>query len=255
MTTLDNPPLIEAIFQLCWGEVAPGQFSYTQEEQSLFAGKISAAAATLDYKTVQAVQPSMNILIPMTVTHRFRELDNAWPCFQVGLGIFTVNQTKDGYSWLQFKKSIESGLDMFEQADSEKLGKISNSLSMFLTYQDAFFPANGVSTEKYLKDHFNINADLPNDFLNNSNIDRNKSSVDINIKIEVIEPKGSISIKIVNAIINDQPGLLMETVVHSKMAEISSKCDKESILNWVERAHHLQKHSFEKIIQPRAYNK
>ncbi|MCX7087052.1 MAG: TIGR04255 family protein [Methylococcales bacterium] len=250
MTKLDNPPLIEAIFQLCWGEVAPGQFSYTHEEQSLFAGKISAAAAMQGYKTAQDAQPNAPVLMPWVATHRFRDKDDTWPCFQVGLGIFTVNQVKNGYSWESFKNSIKIGLNVLEQADSEKLAKISNSLSVFLIYQDAFFPEENISTEAYLKDHFNINADLPSDFLSNPNIDRNKSNVDINIKIEIKEPKGFISIKIANAIINDQPGLLMETIVHSKMADIT---DKNGILNWVERAHEIQKHSFETLIQPTAY--
>ncbi len=252
MTTISNPPLIETIFQLNWGEVSPGKFSYTQEEQTLFAGKISAAAAVHGYKVVEIVvqQP---IPMPFVVTHRFRKNDDQWPCFQVGLGVFTVNQTKEGYSWKSFKKSIEAGFDIFNEADSEKLAQISNSLSVSLLYNDAFFPENDVSTERYLKDHFNINADLPDNFLNNSNIDRNKSDVDINIKIETKTPKGSVSIKIANAIINDQPGLLMQTIVHSKIADIITICNKESALEWIEQAHDIQKHSFDTLIQPTAY--
>jgi len=254
MTILIDPPLIEAIFQLYWGEVTPGQFSYTQEEQTLFAGKISASASEQGYPVTQSIQQNSPMLMPMQVTHRFRKKNNTWPCYQVGLGIFTVNQISDGYEWASFKDSIKTGLNIFEQAEPGKLAAVSNTLSILLIYQDAFYPEPNISIEEYLRDNFQINAGLPDSFLKHNDINRNKSDVDINIKIELNNPKGMVSIKIANVIINDQPGLLMETIVQSKIiGDLGGKTDTNSILSWVENAHNIQKHSFETLIKSGAY--
>ncbi len=254
MTILSDPPLIEAIFQLCWGEVVPGHYSYTQEEQSLFAGKISASAFRKGYPITEGVQQGSPVLMPMVVTHRFRKGHNEWPCYQVGLGVFTVNQIKNGYDWVSFKDAINIGLEMLEEAESDKLNSISDTLSIVLTYQDAFFPESIVSIEKYLKDNFRVNASLPDEFLNNSDIARDQATVNINFNVETSNPKGNVSIRIANAIINDRPGLLMETIIQSKARElVNDKLSKESILDWVERAHVIQKHSFKTLINPSAY--
>ena len=106
----------------------------------------------------------------MMVSHRFRSKENTWPCYQVGLGIFTVNQVKDGYDWPPFKESIKTGLEIFNQADPEKMDKVKDSLSVVLRYQDGFYPKEGESIEKYLEKHFHVKAELPDEFLNNKNI-------------------------------------------------------------------------------------
>jgi uncharacterized protein (TIGR04255 family) len=254
MTTLTDPPLIEAIFQLRWGEVSPGQFSYSQDEQTLFAGKISAAAATNGFSAIQSVQQNVPLKLPLMVTHRFRKQDNTWPCYQVGLGIFTVNQTKEGYDWPSFMEAIKTGIHIFEQAEQGKLHAVKNSLSMQLLYQDAFFPESSISIEQYLKDHFKINAGLPDVFLNSADIDRTKSAINIRINVDTTNPKGVVTITVANAIINDQPGLLMETIVTSSIKnDLDGKVDTDIILNWAQQAHEIQKHSFKTLINPSAY--
>jgi hypothetical protein len=138
MTALPNPPLIEAIFELRWGEITQEQYSYTPEERSLFAGKISAAMAAHGFVITELVQQQLSFILPMQVTHRFRMQSNSYPCFQVGLGIFTANQIKEGYDWDSFKQSIKTGLDIYNQAEVGKLDSIKDTLTLSLRYQDAF---------------------------------------------------------------------------------------------------------------------
>jgi len=253
MTKLENPPLIEAIFELRWGESAPGQFSYSQDEQSLFAGKVSASAASKGYGLTEYVHQNP-VALPMAATHRFRSKKDVWPCFQVGLGLFTVNQTKNGYGWSSFKASVKSGLEIYNQAEPNKLNSVKNSLVLALRYQDGFFPEQGDSIEEYLAEHFKVKAGLPNSFLDTDSLDRAKSGVHLNIRVESKKPKGSVVITVANAIINGQPGLLMETIVESKVSDaLQGQIDIDSILEWAGEAHDLQKHSFKTLISPSAY--
>lgn len=256
MSTLENPPLIEAIFELRWGETASGELTYTQEEQSLFAGKMSASAASKGFGRCEMLQPGgVPVSLPMMVSHRFREAENTWPCYQVGLGIFTANQTANGYSWPSFKKAIGAGVGIYNQAAPEQLKLVKDTLQITLRYQDAFFPDAGVTVKEYLNEHFNIEAGLPKSFLANKNLDEEKSSVNIQFNTNTNTPKGNVSIKIANAIISGRPGLLLETVVISKAKDaIDGELSKDALLNWVERAHELQKHSFRTLVLKSAYS-
>ena len=255
MGELANPPLIEAIFELRWGEVLPGQFKFSRDEQTLFAGKISAALDSKGYGISEIVHPETSRPLPMFISHRFRAKENTWPVYQVGLGIFTVNQLNDGYSWESFKNTIETGLEIYSQADPRKLALDRDTLSFVLRYQDAFFPPAEQLISGYLEEHFNVRAGLPENFLNNENIDSTKSTVNINIHTNTVNPKGEIVIAIANAIINQNPGLLMETVVTSKAMEaIEGEIKIGNILEWTQSAHALQQHAFRTVINPSAYN-
>lgn len=255
MARLVNPPLLEAIFELRWGETSPGEFTYSQNEQSLFAGKVSAAAALAGYKYSEGVQPSnLPAPLPMMVSHRFRENKNTWPCFQVGLGIFTANQIAEGYGWSSFKGIIGKGIDILNNASLEQTDSTRDTFTATLRYQDAFFPQKGMSVEDYLNEHFKITASLPDIFLENERIDRQQSSLNFQVNTATNTPKGQITIRIGNAIIKGEPGLLMEIIVTSKLTKvIDNKLNKASLLDWAESAHELQKHSFESLVKRSAY--
>jgi uncharacterized protein (TIGR04255 family) len=256
MTTLENPPLIEAIFELRWGEVASGELAYSQEEQSLFAGKVSASAASKGFGMCEMPQPGgAPVSLPMVVSHRFRESKDAWPCYQVGLGIFTANQAAKGYSWSSFKKAIGAGIGIYNQAAPEQLNSVKDTLQITLRYQDAFFPDARKMVKEYLNEHFNIEAGLPSSFLDNKNLDKEKSSVNIQFNTNTNTPRGNVAIRIANAIISGRPGLLLEIAVISKAKDaIDGELNKDALLNWVESAHELQKHSFDTLVLKSAYS-
>ena len=106
MSVLENAPLIEAIFELRWGELSPGNFSYTDEESSMLPLHISIAASKHGFDFIET---QSNPPFPFFVTHRFRKSENSWPCIQLGTGIFTVNQVNDNYNWEEFSIGFECG--------------------------------------------------------------------------------------------------------------------------------------------------
>lgn len=247
-------PLLEAIFELRWGENAPGQFQYSQDEQTLFAGQISSAASAAGFSVIEFLQNRSEPPLPMRVTHRFRREAGTWPCFQVGLGVFTVNQLDDGYSWRTFLDSIRIGLDVFTRADPSKLEESKDSLTVILRYQDAFYPPEGRGTEQYLSDHFRVNVNFPDEFFEGEIVDRSSSSLSLTYTSEVHDPIGRIIVSLNSAVINGKPGLLMETVVESKVSiDLEGKIEVDQVLDWAERSHKLQQHSFKTLIEKTAY--
>lgn len=250
-------PLIEAIFELRWGQKSFGDFDYAPEEQQLFAMQIGAVAASKHYTFTELANPSMQFLLPpMLVSHRFRKQSNSWPCFQIGLGIFTVNQVKDGYEWTSFKNTIEEGLDIYIAANPQKLNDVQNTLTLILRYQDAFFPDSSISTKQFVEEHLNINVNMANEFFENENIETGFEAINISIMTNIIKPKGRLSTVLANAVMNDKPGLLLETIVETEMKNLTNGIvSKENILSWVEEAHKIQQHSFKTLVKESAYKK
>lgn len=249
MALLQNPPLLEAIFELRWGEHTPGEFKYTNDDQSLFAGKVNALAFINGYKYTEILGESSSPMFPMTPTHRYRKAENTWPCFQAGLGLFTVNQVTQGYSWQGFKQSIKEGLRVFDEAGPHKIKTNKDSLVLILRYQDAFFPEKGNSAEKFLSETFHISTSLPKKFLSKDTVKEEIVAVNCQYTIKSLEPKGEVIVKVASAIINDKPGFLLETLVVSKVSmDFKTNIDPETILEWLDKAHDLQKHSFDTLV-------
>lgn len=253
MSKIIEAALTEVIFELKWGENSPGNFKYSQEEQQLLPGKVSVAAMKAGYPLVLPLLKSGLSPMPFSPTHRFLSKENTWPCLQLGLGIFTVNQVNEGYAWSTFKEDIEKGLQVMSEANPNILNDIIDTASVALNYQDAFYPTETETIEKYLEEHFQIIVKLPNLFLENSNINDNINSINVNLTIPSHKPEGIISILLANGMINGTPGLILRTTIQSKLSTILKDEDFiGSIATWSEEAHDVQKHAFETLVEHNA---
>ena len=250
MSTVENAPLLEAIFEIRWGAQPNGVLEFSPEDQTLLAGKVSAHAHANGYPFVE---PLNNPPVPHSVTHRFRASQGTWPCFQTGMGIFTVNQVNEGYSSDSFKKTIKTGLEIFNQAGPDKLENIKNSLSLVLRYQDALFPDDGMTVKDFVSQKLHIEASLPDKFMAHDAIHDELSSVRCQFNCVTYAPKGEIVVKVSNAIIEGRPGFIAETLVVSNATELHD-VSIPTIMDWVGQAHLLQRHSFNTVIDEGAYN-
>jgi len=250
MSTAEDAPLIEAILELRWGEVSIGSFQFNDDDQQLFAGKISAVASSSGFSHVEHINPGPNF--PGNVSYRFRSSENAWPCYQVGLGIFTVNQIDKGYEWQSFYSAIEKGLEMFDAAGPNKLAAIKDTLVLILRYQDAFVKDNeDENLEDYLSTKFHIEAGLPDSFFNNTYVNNGINAINCQFHIESVKPKGEVILKVASGIISGQPGILLETLNITKASNIfgDKEVTVEDILTWLNEAHDVQKHSFANVVK------
>lgn len=110
---LENPPLIEAIFEIRWPLSVDGAGNQVDPTFKLLAGRMFDRLASqfphfVDLPASQLPEE----LAPFIVRHQFRPAADSWPVIQLGPGIATFNQTKHQYQWSTYK----SGLHQFLSA-------------------------------------------------------------------------------------------------------------------------------------------
>ncbi|EJG0729933.1 hypothetical protein CGH92_07565 [Vibrio parahaemolyticus] len=246
-------PLVEAIFELRWGEVAPGHFRYSNQGASgdVFLQKFTMQAMKAGYEHVEKVVDSDISPIPHRAYYRFRKQDGQWPCLQIGLGVFTVNQTAEEYCKETFLKDIEEGINAWRFTLGEDIQEVLDTLTIILRYQD-FFPENEDQTEvQKLEDYFGISLTFPEKFADSAH---RINSIDLSFSLKCESPDASMAnISFKNAISGSKKGILADTVVFTKYnALVHGQSDiKQSIRNWIEDAHGFQIRTFEQLMEDR----
>ncbi|WP_215405911.1 TIGR04255 family protein [Vibrio gigantis] len=244
-------PLVEAIFELRWGEVAPNQFSYKNHGASgdVFLQKFSIQASKHGYEFVEKVDNSDAPPLPHHAHYRFRKEENSWPCLQIGLGVFTVNQTADGYDKQEFHRSIEDGINAWRSTLGDDIKDVLDTLTIILRFQD-FFPDDNETTElQKLEDSFGIKLTFPEKFADSASRINN---VEMNFSLKCESPDASMaSISLKKALSKGNiKGILADTVVFTRYnAIVKNETDiKKDIAQWIEEAHEFQSQTFKQLM-------
>jgi uncharacterized protein (TIGR04255 family) len=260
MPAIPDAPLLEAIFEMRWGQQNQNTFEYSSDEHSLFPGKLSAFASEIGFGHVERLndhRPPQAAVPPQQVSHRFRKGPAQWPCFQLGLGVFTVNQNNDGYSWAGLKSAIADGISIFNKAKSKDFTRLPESLKFILRYQDVFYPADeGLTDNQFIEEHFKLDLALPDDFLDQKYLETSKHDIKLNFSLGAPSVDGKVTIFVASVAINGKPALLMETLVEGREKSCTvDTLNETDVIAWCERAHDIQKHAFRTLIVPSAYRK
>lgn len=252
MGHLSQAPLIEAIFELRWGKTVTlpdGQavFHFSDDEIGFFFGQFKSAANEKGFSIIERANPGIQDSILHIVVHRFRRAANTWPCYQIGHGVFTANQINDGYDWTTFKRTILDGVDIL------KNGYIGNFEEMpvigyELRYQDAYVYEPSETPLDFLKKRFNIALEISDDFRRHPGLSEDITGPAIAFQLETTHPVGVLIFGLNEGLINGKPGIITNTTLRS----LNNNCpkDDESISLWLDKAHKLQKHAFEKFTKP-----
>lgn len=249
MVTLSKAPLIEIIFELHWEYTnSKKQQKIIEEERSFFAGQFKSVAKAEGFGYIEPL--SIPVPIPHVVTHRFREAENTWPCYQIGNGIFAVNITNEFYnSWSEFKNVILKGLELLD--DGHPLGLADLPISgTELRYIDGLTFSEGEESIDFINEKLQIAINIPDNLSNHPCIDSDNINTQIIFAFDCNEPNGKLIFQLEQGTINGRNGLLATTVVRS-IKEHSPANSKEAIDSWLENAHKVQKHFFENIIEPK----
>ena len=221
MGKIPNSPLIEAIFELKWGEKQPGHFEYSKEEKDFFPGVFYDAIKKEEFSYSEHVgRPEEQLNLPFQVAHRFRKSEGQWPCYQIGLGIFTANQIGN----------MSVGPD-----------------GIGLKYQDGFILEDGETIESFISKKLKTNIDISSEFLSNDKISKSAENIRLRISHRTLVPSGSIAISVLSAQFGGKPGLVIETEVFSQLGSSERKLD--FLAKWCEEAHDLQRHAFNTVIK------
>lgn len=254
MPTLSNAPLVEVWTQLRWGEAKKDEmgnlteFSFPMEDTDFFPGQFRDIAKQAGFSHVERVNPQIPPIAPHVVTYRFRREPNSWPCYQIGLGIFTVNQVNDGYSWNKFKGDAIEGLKVLDKGHPLGLEKL-NGFGIELRYRDGFLLREGQTPLAFLSDNFKIGFLPPRAFLDHQHLGSNISGMRLGFSLNLLKPLGELVLEISQGIINGKPGLVMDTIVRSH-GEKRPDFTFSAIADWLEDAHSIQRHAFMELIDP-----
>lgn len=254
MVTLKNAPLVEVIFELRWGNVtrlsgAGVQFNFTEEDTTFFPGQFHSVALEAGFGHTEKINvaelPIGGMQLPHLVTHRYRKASGAWPCYQVGLGIFTVNQVKGGYKWAVFKDAVVDGVALLNKGHPKSLDGLP-LIGAEIKYRD-FFPFEESGTLDFFNDKLQFGISLPKQFTQNEIIGEFIEASIVSYHLECLSPPAKLLVTINRAEMNKKQGYLMETVVRSADAQVP---DVKTIEDWLESAHGAQQHTFETLITP-----
>lgn len=250
MSELKNPPLIEAIFEIKWGQGEQNKFEFHPQEEQILTGLI---ASSLNQKKFSYIENIPNApKIPYQVTTRFRTKENEWPCYQAGLGVFTVNQITKGYTWESFRESMKNGLNVLNDELILSMIQHKKNTKLTLKYQDAFYP-DDITTEEYITEYFNFSSNLPQNFYGKYTKDDKYDKVNIQYSLPLKDNNGYLTIICANAIINGRAGILIEFAVEVSLHAIMETFSVEKIMDWLEDAHDIQRHAFTTLIKEEAY--
>lgn len=249
MGTLSEAPLIEAIFEMRWGKLQkPVGFQFPPDDVDFFPGQFRNVAISYEFRHIEEINKGLPGIIPHIVRYRFRKAENLWPCYQIGLGVFTVNQVNEGYNWETFRGSVLQGLRILNEGHPVGLERLPG-FGIEMRYQDGFLFDKGETPLNFLSDKLNINFGLVKEFYEFPSITKDVRDHKIEFNIHVVKPKGILIISLMEGLINGQAGFIMNTIVRS-FEESMPAFTIDSIENWLEEAHNIQRHTFKTLINP-----
>lgn len=242
-TSLNNAPLKEVIFEIHWElDFIPQQEMYIDNgfEEAVINFR---SACQQEFKEFQLLFPAA---LPFTllnnkVTHRFYKAKGKHPLYQMGPGVFAVNDNNKNYSWEEFKKLILSGIICLKRSYSKELviSKIE------LRYIDAVNCSVLGDTDKFefLRKNLQVNAE-PYSFVDGDLSDINftkkflvKNDSYLNIVVATGKEKTT-----------NEDVIIWHTFVNNK-----ERISWDALENWIDNAHTQCSGSFKKMISKQLY--
>jgi len=246
-----KPPLIEAIAEVRWGKIDDkgNVLEFPENEKQFFIGQFKAIASQKDFNYIERINKALPDLFPHAVTFRFRKEENTWPCYQIGYGIFTVNQIIDGYKWETFKEDIIFGLDLLDKGHPDGLGSLF-PLGVELRYQDGYIYEEKYEPENFLKKAFKVELGLlSKDFKSPELFEQELQGIITAFKLRTIKPSGILIFELKQGLINGQKGFIADTIVRSTGND-APEFTVKNLSDWFEQSHDLQRHAFKNLLNP-----
>ncbi len=156
---LPNAPLKEVLFELHW------DLEYISEEKILFDKGFEKAvlnftnACQQNFKEIAILKPENipPIAFINRVTHRFFKIKGKHPLYQLGPGVFTVNDDNKNYIWKDFIEMVDNGINCLRSSYEKEL--VPSKVQ--LRYIDSVSPYVLGNSDKFefLKKHLQINVE------------------------------------------------------------------------------------------------
>lgn len=243
MSYIPDAPLIEAVFELRWGESPdkPGEFMFTPFDYQLprmLAGKLKV----LGFDWHENLYP--NSTDPRIASHRFSAANELSPCVQVGTGLLTVNMLGNPvdfpglsvpkrYDWDDFLPYIASVVDLFNDAYPGGLGSLPGAIAS-LRFLDAF-KLGSQNSVVLAEKIWGTNLGIVTDIANLSNIKANPKDINFKAIFESDSPKAEIELNSYYGTVLNVQSLIVETNVSSQIPPEDISCVQ--LVDWCKKVH------------------
>lgn len=237
---LSNAPLKEVVFELHWGlDFIPEQNVFVDIgfEDALFSFQNNC-----EFKIVQTLNKSNEKTQNNVVSHRFFKEKGAYPVYQLGPGVFTVNDNDKNYSWENFKEMIVEGIKCLRNSynkdifiEKTELRYIDAVETNVLGHSDKF---------EFIRQAMNVPV---NDFafLENELLDFNFSNR------YILDHSSYLNLLVATGVNNETNN---DVVIWHTFINNNQIISWEVLNNWIENAHNHASAVFKKIVKPELYD-
>jgi uncharacterized protein (TIGR04255 family) len=242
ISKLPNAPLQEVIFELRW-KLNFDPESQTQADKELqfaFANFSGLSAHELKHRVI--LKPSIipDSLFYNRPVYQFWAAENQYPVFQLGPGVFTVNETEKNYEWSYFRNLILQGVEWLKNSYSNKL----DFSVVELRYIDAIEvdDDNQKDLIKFIAD--NLKIEITNHF-----IDAKLNDLQLHQRFK-IDNENHLSLLIANGVknISQSKAIILQTSYNK-----TSNILLENLTPWIDAAHDTCSSLFRKMISNNLY--
>lgn len=233
---LNNPPLVEAIFEMRW------QVQNNLVDDPNYSLAIGRLYDKISHKYPRHEQlPTATIPTEMAsgiVQHRFRAADSQWPLIQLGPGIFTLNEV-GSYQWDDFSGRIIEGVKAFLESYPQKSLNIEQLTLRYINAIEFDFSKENIL--EFLRENLKLNISFPPSLFNNSP----ETYLDSKFSFKCDRPDTRINLRFARGEKEGKPALIWEIMVTSPPpANIPAK-----LPDWLNETHEIVETWFFELIQ------
>lgn len=240
---LKNAPLKEVMFEIQW------DLDFISEQKVLYDSGFEQAMLNFtksckqDFNELVILKPENipPIAFIYRATHRFHKVKNQHPLYQLGPGVFTVNDNNKNYIWSDFYSMIKNGIKCLRESYSKEL--IPKKLQLLYIDKTSPYIFGEMDKFDFLRKHLQINAESY-DFVDGKLNDIQFSkSFDINEEL------------LLNIVISTGIDSVTKEDIIEWKTFISNKkrVSWEELNTWIEKAHDICSNTFNKMISKKLY--
>ncbi len=251
MSKLKNAPLVEVVFEIKWGKTTrKGNellIEFSQKEQSLMPGKFQIYAESEGFGLLEVIENQPPF--PHLVKYRYRKKQESYPLYQLGDGVYTINQANFGefvYDWDTFKIDVQRGIKLLEKSYPFPIKDLP-LIDIQLRYRDVIPSENNESIFDFINNKLNIgNISLPKKLVESQNVKTDCPLGSITLEVECDTPRGQIICQINQGTHNGEKVFVIDFIVTSK-AHVFVEISYDSLISWCSNAHNHHKVIFKAI--------
>ena len=240
---LKNAPLKEVIFEIHWDlDVMP------EQNMSVDTGFETAVlnfrnVCQQDFKIVELLIPPLipAVVFNNKVTHRFFKKKDSYPLYQLGPGVFTVNDNNKNYSWTEFRTLILSGIKCLQSSYEKKI--VINKIELRYIDSVSINTFGTANKFEFLKNHLQVNPE-PYPF-----VDGKLDSINFTKKF-IINEEIILNIMVATAfdIKSNDEVAIWHTFINNR-----KRIHDSNLETWIDKAHEIASSTFQKMISKQLY--